>query len=256
MKKVYYAIGDIHGMDDMLAKMHDEIIADYKPEDDNIIVHLGDYVDRGKQSAQVIARIRELEQDFKVPGMPCESVSLMGNHEDMMIKAYRRQERDDVELWLMNGGWNTLDSYNPNCKDMSIREVVSEIDIEWLEDLPYFLSDPENKILFVHAGVLPNEFPKIERAVALWTRSYSFFHDHMWKEMNPPNPIKDWLVVHGHTPRGVTGEFSKNRINLDTGACFSDMNRLSCAKIVVDGPQRDVTLIQVHGDLTVNRYPA
>lgn len=249
MSRVYYAIGDVHGMDNMLEKMHDAILQDSYGADETVIVHLGDYVDRGPASAQVVNRIRTLEQDCMIPGMSpgIRIVSLMGNHEDLMVKAYRDANMSNVRLWLGNGGDATLDSYEAATQfDIPIH------DIEWMEKLPSYHKDEENKILFVHAGIDYSDFPTMHHETNIWTRSFTFFNDDMWEE----NPALDgWLVVHGHTPHTTSGEWTPRRINVDTGAVFKDMGVLTAAVITIDdGVRYEKHAITVDRELNVRKF--
>ncbi len=103
-----YAVGDIHGCLDRLVALH-EIIADdiiSRPVERTVLVHLGDYVDRGSDSAQVI--------DWLIHDPPVradEMVNLMGNHEYMMLSALAGVDRDAADHWLMNGGADSLLSW-------------------------------------------------------------------------------------------------------------------------------------------------
>src|SRR5882757_557679 len=100
-----YAIGDIHGRADLLAELHTRIAAD--PErgdaDRRVIVYLGDYVDRGADSAGVIDMVLDSVPDgFK-------AVHLLGNHERLMLDFWADTMHGPV--WLSNGGDATLRSY-------------------------------------------------------------------------------------------------------------------------------------------------
>lgn len=233
MSRRYYAIGDVHGELKKLERLFETMIDDVDGE--TVFVFLGDYVDRGPNSREVVRFIREAQRDCK----NIEVIALLGNHEDMMFKACRYPTRSDMHLWSINGGEDTLQSYEvEHPKDLY--EKYSH-DVDWLGRLPYYYKDEENKIIFVHAGILPREFPKIERETAIWTRAVEFFTpDMFWTD-----EMKEYLVVHGHTPTQTTF-VSKNRVGLDTGACFRDLGNLSGARI--DTNPRRVTKIFQIGD--------
>src|SRR5579863_3185601 len=94
-----YAIGDIHGCLDRLAALHEQIAEDLaaRPVEDSVLVHLGDYVDRGLDSAQVV--------DWLSGGAPVpvgRIVNLMGNHEDMMLQALPGTDKEANSTWLSN----------------------------------------------------------------------------------------------------------------------------------------------------------
>src|SRR5258708_32931501 len=99
---VMYAVGDIHGMYNLLQEMMDKI---YQREP-GIIIFLGDYIDRGPDSKKVI--------DFLMKGPQkdgFEFITLMGNHEDMCIHAHTASNRENQSHWLQNGGDKTLESF-------------------------------------------------------------------------------------------------------------------------------------------------
>jgi serine/threonine protein phosphatase 1 len=130
------AIGDIHGCDVAL----EALITAINPSSDDTIVALGDYVDRGPHSKQVIDRLIELRGT-------CNLVTLYGNHEEMM----RTVVLDDIEPyeWLRHGGVDTLDSYG-FVGDLS---VVPTSHRDFLRDLQtYYQTDTH---LFFHANYDP-----------------------------------------------------------------------------------------------------
>jgi len=100
-----YAIGDVHGCLDRLAAVHEQIAEDLatRPVGESVLVHLGDYVDRGLDSAQVI--------DWLSGGAPVpvdRIVNLMGNHEDLMLQALPGTDKEANGNWLANGGADSL----------------------------------------------------------------------------------------------------------------------------------------------------
>src|SRR3954464_13671971 len=110
-----YAIGDVHGCADQLADLHAQIARDAlaRPAEHVVLVHLGDYVDRGEDSAGVLGR---LLAPPPVPG--AEVVNLLGNHEVMMLDACDpRSPAEALPFWLENGGAETLASYRASPDD-------------------------------------------------------------------------------------------------------------------------------------------
>ena len=100
-----YAIGDIHGRADLLTELHRMILVDaasHTAERRLIAVHLGDYVDRGPQSSDVI----EVLSGTVLPGF--ETVFLKGNHEQLMLDYL---DGGDSRTWFHNGGDATAESY-------------------------------------------------------------------------------------------------------------------------------------------------
>jgi serine/threonine protein phosphatase 1 len=218
-KTVIYAIGDIHGRADLLGRVHEEIEWDWRarPAERRLEIYLGDYVDRGPDSAAVIAMLRVRATRSKL--MP-----LSGNHEAMLL-GFLDGRISDRE-WLDWGGAATALSYGVNpSKEAILSAALSRAvpldDVHFLRALrPSFRYGP---YFFAHAGVLPNR--PLEEQVPddlLWIRKP--FLDHA----GPFGAV----VVHGHTPNPEP-EFKPNRINLDTGAYAT--HRLSCLRIDASG---------------------
>jgi len=119
-----YAIGDPHGCAARLAALEAQIAADAaaRPVAEVVLVRLGDYVDRGPDSAGGLAMLR---QPCPVPG--ARVVNLAGNHEQLMLAALDpRAEAEVVELWLDNGGGATLESYGADPRDLRSWAAVPE----------------------------------------------------------------------------------------------------------------------------------
>jgi serine/threonine protein phosphatase 1 len=212
-----YAIGDVHGCDDRLAALHAQIAGDarHRPGPRIAIVHLGDYVDRGPDSAAVVER---LLGPSPVPG--ADVVTLMGNHEEMMLDAIDADGAPDaVSIWLMNGGGPTLASYGAN-HDPATWDLVPERHLDFLRACPLRWS--AGGYLFVHAGIRPG--------VSLAEQTP---HDLLW--IREPflsfQGALGWVVVHGHTPASAV-QVKLHRIGLDTGAVFG--GPLSCAVLEAD----------------------
>lgn len=218
--QVIYAIGDVHGEAERLRQLHELIFERHalrQPEKSMLIVHLGDYVDRGNDSAGVIDTIMQLEAREDV-----SCVSLRGNHEEMMLDGITGAFPAAYDNWLINGGEQTMESYRVRGQNK-----VPDDHIDWLESCPSIHVEGARKMIFVHAGIRPDEYPNEAERTYLWTRSRRFFDVESWD--NPS--LVDWTIVHGHTP---TDDFypevcaaSAIRINIDTGAVFG--GRLTAA---------------------------
>lgn len=210
---VYYAIGDVHGEHDKLVHLLRDIRRDarrlgavYK------IVFLGDLIDRGPDSRDVVvAAMGACESG--------EAIALMGNHEELMLYAYDREDTAGLYHWANNGGDEAIDSYErANGKQDHWRLAIDKTHLQWLRGLPTIWRDEARGLVFVHAGIDPRSFPACREGIHLWTRSRRFYESHNW----PDRPeLEGILVVHGHT---VTADFEPERqarrINIDTGACF------------------------------------
>ncbi len=226
-----YAIGDIHGRVDLLAGLFAAIEADSERGEvgRRVLVCLGDYVDRGRDSAGVI----ELILDRAPPGF--EIVTLLGNHERLMIEFL-----DDVRrgpLWLRNGGDATLESYGIEVGRESyldakplldlqaaLRERLPARHLEFLQNLK--LAHAEGDYVFVHAGVRPGVPLEAQQEEDLiWIRELFL------------NSTADHgaVIVHGHTIRPEP-EFRPNRVGIDTGAYFT--NNLTC--LALEGTKRRI----------------
>jgi serine/threonine protein phosphatase 1 len=200
-----YAIGDIHGCLDRLVALHEIIAEDIaeRPVERTILVHLGDYVDRGADSAQVIDWL------INQPPVPADIfVNLMGNHEHMMLSAIAGADKEAPGQWLVNGGADSLLSWGI-ARTVPPTEWASRIPLPhllFLRDLR--ISHRVGPYLFVHAGVRPG--------VPLDQQSR---HDMMWIREPFLSSKADHgaVIVHGHTPKREPVVLP-NRIAIDTGA--------------------------------------
>ena len=214
-----YAVGDIHGCDDRLARLH-RLIADdlaARPAARPLLLHLGDYVDKGPDSAGVVAR---LAAGPPLPGVP--TVNLMGNHERTMLDALGGQPAA-VTDWRYGGGDPALASWgiDPSAPASGWAEAIPAAHRAFLENLA--MHHRLGGYLFVHAGVKPG-VPFDRQASDDLLRIRRTFLDSA-AEFGA-------VVVHGHTPVRHGPEIHRNRINLDTGAVFG--RDLTCAVLEAD----------------------
>ena len=191
-----FAIGDIHGC----AAELDELLGILPLAPGSTVVFLGDYIDRGPDSRAVVERIIELRKTNEV-------VTLMGNHESMLLDFLDGQDEQRVARFIFNGGGATLASYaEPNGAYR-----IPKAHLEFFKALR--LSHDTASHFFVHAGV-PNE-PlsgiNLDQSwqEMLWTRKKFLSSRFAWEK----------VIVHGHTPVPNV-EISPNRINLDTGCVY------------------------------------
>jgi len=223
-----YAVGDVHGCAPLLDRLHTLIREDARraQEKRKVVVYLGDYVDRGADSAGVIDRLL----DDPLPGF--ETVCLRGNHEAFMLRFL--DDSSVGALWMMNGGSATLASYGvtetrpgrlPSGADglrAAFREKLPAAHLRFLEGLE--LMHREGDYVFVHAGIRPGTpLDKQTEDDLLWIREP--FLD------SPAD--HGCVVVHGHTPID-SPEMLFNRINVDTGAVWT--GRLTA--VVLHGKER------------------
>ena len=222
--RLAYAIGDIHGRDDLLAPLLEYIAADaagHRRQSAPLLVLLGDYVDRGRQSPQVLDRLLALRAstDFELH-------LLCGNHEQAMLDFI--DGRSSGRGWVRFGGRSTMESYgvqaplNESDNDgwkrarAAFIAAVPEAHVALLRHLELTLICGE--LLFVHAGVRPGVALDAQvREDLLGIRS-----DFLDAEEG-----FDYFVVHGHTPVEQC-DLRSGRLNLDTGAYMT--GRLSAAR--------------------------
>jgi len=207
MDKVIYAIGDVHGRDDLLRDLHEHIRDHHQlmhAGRDAELIHVGDYIDGGAHSREVIDRLMSGLDGFQ---MTC----LLGNHEAMLLECLATDNRQAWYTWLSNGGEETLSSFGMSLRfggydPDELRASVGEDRVAWLKSLP--LSKAIKPYLFVHAGIAPGvPIDEQQPKDMLWIRSRFLDSDE----------DHGCIVVHGHTP-GDEAVVKANRICVDTGA--------------------------------------
>jgi len=201
--KNYWYIGDIHGEIDLL----DSLLGAVLKHDPERIIFLGDYIDRGPHSRQVVDRIMELE----VP-----TACLMGNHELMLLSAYEDSPSvfNPMELWYRNGGEATLQSFGFS-GFFSFQSQMEEHYLDFFRNLR--MSDvvevgEGKKILATHAGISPS-IPVADQLLLkdyqdllqyMTDRQLDLGDSFLWvRETFFSGPEKRWkgyMVIHGHTP--------------------------------------------------------
>ena len=192
-----YVIGDIHGCADLLDALLERIAA-HAAGRDHHRVFLGDYIDRGPDSAAVLRTVSRLHWSE-----PTRVTCLMGNHERMLLDAL--QTAQAAGHWLANGGEATLDSFG--ARDP---EGLPGDTLDWLEALPTIHEDARR--WYVHAGLRPGVAARDSDA-----------HDRLWIREPFLDADVDFgrHVVHGHTPRrDGRPEVRPFRTNLDTAAVY------------------------------------
>lgn len=206
-----YAIGDIHGrldlLDEILAAIEKDIR--HKPSRRVLLVFVGDLIDRGPASAQVIERLRTYRHRH------VKTVFLLGNHEEVLLRILGG-DASMIAKWCTFGGAECLESYGVNYREFSkleeeeaLEAVRTAIPKEHVEFLESFLDTCRfGDYLMVHAGVRPGvELEEQRQSDLRWIRE-PFLLDHT---------DHGFMVVHGHT---ITPEIDQqpNRIGIDTGA--------------------------------------
>lgn len=206
-----YAVGDVHGRLDLLDQLLAKIEHDLKdrPAKKVLLIFVGDLIDRGPNSAQVVERLRT----YNHPNV--RTLFILGNHEEVLLRILA----GDAELitkWRWFGGTECLNSYGVDTVKLAamsvddalevIRAAIPKKHVEFLESFDD--SCRFGDFLFVHAGIRPGvEIDQQKQSDLRWIREAFLFDetDH------------GFVVVHGHTIR-PEAEVRTNRIGIDTGA--------------------------------------
>jgi serine/threonine protein phosphatase 1 len=212
-----YAIGDIHGCDAQLGNLYEIIAEDHarRPVEHPVLLHIGDYVDRGADTAGVL---RRLLRGSPVQGM--QVVNLLGNHDETMLNALSG-DRPAATDWLFAGGRPALESYgvDPDSPRETWPESVPREHLEFLRNLT--LTHREGGYFFAHGGIRPGvELEKQVREDLLRMRQPFLYSEADFGA----------VVVHGHTPVKEP-VVRHNRIAIDTGAVFG--GKMTC--VVLEG---------------------
>jgi serine/threonine protein phosphatase 1 len=212
-----YAVGDVHGCADRLEAMHDAIAADLarQPEAAALVIHLGDYIDRGPDSAGVIARL--IRPFAELGAAAPRVVNLAGNHEDMLLHALATGARDDAQLWLRNGGGETLASWGIGWREGPVawERAIPPEQLGFLRGLSLIYR--VGGYAFVHAGLRPGvPLAAQTRDDLLWIREPFLSFDGTLPA----------VAVHGHSPEDEPSVLP-HRIGVDTGAVLG--GPLTCA---------------------------
>lgn len=218
MPVAVYVIGDIHGCFALLMQLENQIYADAKMiSGEKLIVYLGDVVDRGDRSSEVIEHL------LSRPPPRFQRICLRGNHEHLMNSFLQNPSRDAP--WLEFGGRQTLESYGvdliekarPRDLRMKITALIPDAHLSFLSDLPVSLELPDYYI--AHAGINPDAslHDQTDRDL-LWIREPFSSHNGPFEK----------VVVHGHTPQ-ETATVTQHKISIDTGAYAS--GKLSAVRL-------------------------
>ncbi len=207
-----YAIGDVHGCIKTLRLLVEEKIQLTK---NDLLVLVGDYIDRGPDSKAVLDYLMKLKEDGY------DVIPLRGNHDQMMVDAYMKKDSFSSTLWLNNGAQNTIDSFMPDIPteyyEMAIGQIPEKY-IQFIQSMPFYheLED----YLLVHGGFdWSSADPFSDTRGMLWERE-------------PSNNIrftKGRAIIHGHTP--TPSNIIKNNpgssvINIDSGCVYTHIEDL------------------------------
>ncbi len=226
-----YAIGDIHGQYDMLKELYNIILEDIviSGDEENKIIFLGDYIDRGKQNIKVLDFISQLQNKSNI-----ENIFLLGNHEQIFMEAMESPlDKNKVYMWINNGGLNFMHESGNVEWDYFHQTFPWGPYVRWFQRNLQKYHETEDYI-FVHGGldIRQPHMAKQDAEYLIWARHlqkdwYSGFHK---------------LVVHGHTP-SYDAMIDKNRINVDTSVWNPAINGRKLIAVALknrlhDGPPR------------------
>ena len=222
-----YVIGDVHGrldlLEELLAKIHAEL--QHRPAANTLLVFVGDLIDRGPSSAQVIERLRT----YRRPGI--RPIFLLGNHEEVLLRILGG-EAELIIKWRWFGGSECLRSYGVDPEVLGrlsdadaltvVRNAIPRDHVEFLES--FVDSCRFGDFLFVHAGIRPGiELEEQQQSDLRWIRE-PFLSD---------DSDHGFIVVHGHTISEQVDERS-NRVGIDTGAYRTGI----LTALAIEGSQR------------------
>jgi len=206
-----YVVGDVHGrldlLQDLLAKIHAEL--QHHPSPKTLLVFVGDLIDRGPSSAQVVERLRTYQRDG------IRTVFLLGNHEEVLLRILGG-DVSLIEKWRWFGGAECLESYGVDPAELDqvrddealaiVRKAIPREHVRFLES--FSDSCAFGDYLFVHAGIRPGvDIGQQSQADLRWIRDPFLSND----------SDHGCIVVHGHTISDDV-EQRPNRIGIDTGA--------------------------------------
>ncbi|MEX0746514.1 MAG: metallophosphoesterase family protein [Rhodothermales bacterium] len=214
------AIGDVHGC----ATSMEALIAKIAPGTDDHLIFVGDYIDRGPDSRRVIESLLDLSQHVRC-------TFLRGNHEALMLNYL---DRGEFDLWRMNGGVETLNSYRSDAGSIEIPQSH----IDFIRGTTLYHDEP--KFFFVHAGLRPDltiaeNIDREDEHVFLWERGHLQARSLKWEKP----------VVCGHTPHSEPINEEK-LILIDTGCVYHNhpmMGRLTAVRL----PERDFVSVDYQG---------
>lgn len=201
-----FAVGDIHGCLHQLQGMISLLDIDRERD---ILVFVGDYIDRGPDAKGVVDFILELKRDLR------NVVCLRGNHEELLLDFYL--EGKNGPLFLNNGGLETLHSYGLKKKSEGSSLRLPDAHLQFFQTLPFYFETGD--FLFVHAGLRPGlSLEEQDLHDLLWIRHEFFLSDADFSK----------VVVFGHTPF-ARPLLTEHIIGIDTGAVYG--GKLTCIEL-------------------------
>ena len=206
----FFTVGDIHGC----AAELEALLRGLQLAAGDTVAFVGDYIDRGNASSEVIDQLIELRQRTDI-----RTIFLKGNHEDMCL-SYLGRAGHWGEAWHLNGGVATLRSWgiDPQTPGSEAVEALPNGHLEFLESLvPTFMTE---RWLLVHAGIRPDvPLAKQDEEDLFWIREDFIAQPHALPQ----------TVIYGHTPTRRVHVNLPYKIGIDTGCVYG--GRLTCIEL-------------------------
>jgi len=210
-----HAFGDIHAQYFKLKRLVDRLFI----KEDDLLVFVGDYIDRGDHSFEVIEYLIELDKKHNC-------VFLKGNHEDMFMDY---MSGINERLWIQNGGYAAAESYYKNGWKIGrnkhyLQREIPRSHIEFYQNLKLYHESED--YIFVHAALWPQEGLPLDKQpedILLWERKHFIESDFDWGKK----------VIFGHTSFQEPLVMA-NKIGIDTGACYDPAyggGKLTCVTL-------------------------
>ena len=211
-----FAIGDIHGCLWSLEKLLNILPVNWGKD---LVIFLGDYIDRGPDPRGVIEKILELKEFYKD-----KIITLKGNHEWMFERFLKGI---DIDIFLYNGGGMTLKSYYNKEGYLEIPEEH----LKFLRELKLYYETED--YIFVHAGLRPGkELKEQSEEDLLWIRESFYLSEYKFPK----------IVVFGHTPFPAP-LILEDRIGIDTGCVYGG------ALTAIELPEKKIYQIECRGQI-------
>lgn len=208
-----FVIGDIHGCLEELLAMLDWLEKEEALTQDDLVVFLGDYIDRGYSSAQVVQSLIQFKDKFP------KTAFLKGNHEDMLLDFLDLGGRLG-DAFLYNGGLETIQSYGLSVFSPP-QEIVESIPVDHMDFFRTLIPMATvDSFLMVHAGL--NPAVPLDKQITddiYWIRENFLGLPHDFKK----------TIIFGHTPHKTPFLDLPYKVGLDTGLVFG--NKLSCLEL-------------------------
>jgi serine/threonine protein phosphatase 1 len=225
-KNKVVAIGDIHGHYEQLSEVMDSLKREGIDFDKDVIVFLGDYVDGGPRTKQVLDRLIEWKENYP------HWKFLFGNHESLMIDAFNPKQPvyRSWDLWYKQGGKETLESFKPpkslgfseyELAIMQPKDLISQEYFDFMHNLDLYYEN--ESYFFVHGGLYPNtsieEHKKLlDKLTPLAIREGDMGYDVIWMREPFLTSKYDWgkKIIFGHTVFPCDGLKAKDEEGKET----------------------------------------